>query len=397
MKAKRQRKIRMNFSKKLINLFESEDGKLFEPEKKIKKIDSNDRLTLSFKEITEFVNESNRMPELTSKDLKESLLAKRLNQLIADDKKVDKLKSIDYLGLLKLPKPPKSVEELFEKDSDLFTSEGNKIFNLSSALKNKKIQINRYDDKAKRKKVENFDLYKPKFIEQQKLLAEGKRKLTLFDDVEMIKIGGFYVQDGVLLYVESFGKIDRKIKYKQQRLRVIYENGTESNMYRRSLAQRLYEGCFTVVDNNYVGEKMLLSDDKIRGYIYILKSLSDKDNIRTIKDLYKIGYSTTPIFERIKDAQNDPTYLMAHVQVIDSFIITNDYNPEKIEFFIHRFFSDAKIEMEIIDKNGRKYIPQEWYSVPLGIVRQAVSLLDSGDIVDYIYDGQLQKIKILSK
>lgn len=83
---------------------------------------------------------------------------------------------------------------------------------------------------------------------------------------------------------------------------------------------------------------------------------------------------------------------MAPVEVVDSYIITGDFNPQKVEHFIHRVFADAKVDLTIIDARGKEYTPNEWYSVPLLAIEQAVNMLQNGDIVDYHYDKGLQQI-----
>jgi hypothetical protein len=179
----------------------------------------------------------------------------------------------------------------------------------------------------------------------------------------------------------------------KERFRVIYENGSESNMYRRSLSMRLYEDGYAVVpaheDSVY---KRLTDEDEIKGYIYILRSQSTDPAVQSVKDLHKIGFTSTTIVDRIKNAEKDPTYLMAGVEVVDSYVLTGDYNPQKVEHFIHRIFADAKVDLTIIGPDGREYIPSEWYSVPLLAIEQAVNMLQNGDIVDYHYSKDAQQI-----
>jgi hypothetical protein len=83
---------------------------------------------------------------------------------------------------------------------------------------------------------------------------------------------------------------------------------------------------------------------------------------------------------------------MAEVELVESFKITGEYNPQKIEHFIHRVFADAALDISITDKYGRSYIPREWYCVPIHIIRFAVELIDNGEIVNYMYDIQSQKL-----
>jgi hypothetical protein len=154
-------------------------------------------------------------------------------------------------------------------------------------------------------------------------------------------------------------------------------------MFKRSLRQRLFDGNgFEIVDSN----------PKPSGYIYILKSLSEKDEIQTIKDLYKIGFTTDTVENRIKNAENDPTYLMAPVEIVESFEIPSIINTQKIENILHTFFSNAKILMTITDQTGKEYQPTEWYSVSIENIHTAIDLLVNNKILNYEYDPKTQRI-----
>jgi len=61
-------------------------------------------------------------------------------------------------------------------------------------------------------------------------------------------------------------------------------------------------------------------------------------------------------------------------------------NPQKFEQLLHNFFGSACLNIDVFDENGRRYTPREWFIAPLDVIRQAVELLTSGNIVDYKYD-----------
>lgn len=380
----------MDFSDDLVKLFESDEDNLFTPPKKAKQVTPDDRLTSSFNQITDFVQKNDRLPDINSEDMQEASLAARLNSIRSNKEKIEALKSVDSLGLLEFPKAPESVDDLFEKDEfGLFSNVGDDILRVKKVLSRPRP----VKERAERKRVENFDEFKPGFEEQQKLLREGKLKLQRYVSVEQLHLGRYYVQAGQMLRIIDATEKKRVYDRNKERFRVIYENGTESNMYRRSLSMRLYEDGYAVVgieeDSVY---KKLTDDDEIKGYIYVLRSQSEDPQVQNVKDLHKIGFSTTPVIDRIKNAEKDPTYLMAGVSVVDSYLLTGDFNPQKVEHFLHRIFSDAKVDLKIIDKNGREYTPSEWYSVPLLAIEQAVNMLQNGDIVDYHYNKDLQQI-----
>lgn len=374
-----------DFTNELLKLFESEDAVLFVPKNRPRVVTADDRLVESFQQIIDFVSENDRKPVIDSDDFSEALLAKRLELIKNTPKKVLALEKYDSIGLLVQPEAPKSIEELLENDEfGIFSGEENKIFDIKNVKKRK--VTNSTENKAVRMRSKDFSLFKPLFVDIQKKLENGEKKLVLFTSIEQLSKGGFYVNGGQMVYVAEEGEIDQKAGYKQQRLRVIIENGTESNMYKRSLAQRLYEGGYCVASKDEIFKDNTVESEKIKGYIYVVRSLSEDSKINTIENLYKIGFSKTPVFQRIANAKDDPTYLMADVELVESYKLTGDYNPQKVEHMIHRVFADVALDMNIIDKNGREYKPMEWYCVPIHVIREVVDLIDSGDIVHYVYD-----------
>lgn len=382
----------MEFSSDLVKLFESDDEGIFDPPKKSALPNADDRLIDSFKSIVEFVEQNDRMPEIEASDINEATLAKRLEYIRSNPDKIEALQSIDSLGLLVTPEPPKSVEELFESDDfGLFSSKENDILNVKNVPVRLRSPI---EPKAKREEAKDFENFRSGFEEQQIGLKEERLKLVRYYTVDQLHVGSYYVHDGQMLRIVDVGDKKRVYDRNKERFRIIFENGTESNMYRRSLSARLYEGGYCVVDANYVDySQELKPEDEIKGYVYVLASQSEDPKIASIKDLYKIGYSTTPVEDRIKDAAQDPTYLMAPVKVVDSYTLTGEYNPQKVEHFLHRIFADAALDINIIDGKGRTYVPREWYSVPLNVIQQAIRLLRSGEITKYVYDSDEQKMK----
>lgn len=378
-----------DFTDKLINLFESEDGLLFKPQVRAFIPTPDDRLAESFKKIIDFVEEYDRQPDIESLDINEAILAKRLEAIKNDPEKTETLKQYDTLGLLVLPEIPISVEELFEKDAfGLFSGSGREVLKVKNVPAYVKASP---DSIARRQKAKDFDLYKKGFIEMQKGLKSGIYKLVRFTNSNQIKVDRYYISMGMMVFVESIGEKKNVHGSPKARTRLIFENGTESEMYDRSLAIDLYEDGYCVVSTDEIFDDINIVSD-IKGYIYIVRSLSEDPKISTIENLYKIGFSTTPVSKRIAGAKDDPTYLMSEVELVESFRVTGDYNPQKIEHFIHRVFADAALDLSITDKNGRSYIPKEWYCVPIHIIRLAVELIDTGEITNYIYDNKTQQM-----
>lgn len=373
---------------KLEALFESEDANLFKPKEKRRIATVDDRLLEGFEQIVEFVNKNNRLPSKAAEDMKEAGLGMKLASIHADKDKIERLAEYDELGLLETGKVPESLDELFATDGDLFNDDG--LFDTSRLPKQKREALN-IGEIAKRKPCKDFaKKFRGLFVEQQQMLAEGLRKLTPFLTIDQLLPNNFYVYDGMMCYVVEFGEREHKSGgYSQQRITVIFENGTESNMYKRSLAQRLYEGGLVVVDKDFE----LKSKEEAAGYIYILKSLSEDPAIVTIKDLYKIGVTTDMVERRITNAETDPTYLMTPVKIVANYKLTGEYQPVKVESLIHRFFADAKVDLEIIDGSGMSYVPDEWYSVPIEIIEEAIDRIGDKSIIDFYYHSDSQRIE----
>jgi hypothetical protein len=379
----------MEYFDELTSLFESEDADLFKPKPKRHVPTADDHLIESFSKITQFVRSFGRMPDANAEDLNEAVLGTQLNTIRSDKKKSEALETFDELGLLELEKAPETLDDLFSDDAGLFGAESG-LFDVTKLPESTRV-VEHGSESAQREPIENFEkTYKHLFVDQQSSLSRGTRKLTPFHTIDQLLAGNFYVYDGMMCFVPEFGEVERKAGgYSQQRIVVLYENGTKSNMYKRSLAQRLYEGGSVVVDAEYDG---LHDEDEAVGRIYVLESLSEDSRVKMIKDLHKIGVTAGSVTNRIKNAANDPTYLMAPVHVLEDYRLTGDYNPQRVEALIHKIFGHVKVDLEITDKDGMQYTPSEWYSVPLPVIVEAIELIGTKEIVNYVYDAHQEKM-----
>lgn len=379
----------MDYYDKLAGLFEGPDSDLFKPAPKKHVITKDEHLVSSFEKINEFVYKNNRTPNEQANDISEAMLGHMLNVIKVDKKKVEALAEYDEFGLFESEKAPESLEELFAEDSDLFKVSGD-IFDVQK-LPRQGVADKNTGETASRKLVKDFSTYRRLFKEKQDGLSSGKYKLMKFTRQEEVVEGGYYISGGQMCYVESIGEEKLTFGRMKARLRVIFENGTESNIYLRTLSSQLYNDDGYIVVNTS-DEKRTIDDKGIVGHIYVLKSKSEDMHIQDIANLYKIGMTEDTVENRIANAKKDPTYLMAPVEIVDTYKVTGDYKTQKIEALIHRFFADAKVALTVIDKDGKEYSPNEWYSVPIGIIREAIDLLNTGDIVNFVYDSEKQKI-----
>ena len=372
-------------------LFTGEDADMFKPKTKKQVATPDSRLVDSFAEITAFVRENGHPPidngGFTPNDIKEAGLAVRLAAIRGDKKQVEILTDYDELGLLEFEKAPESFDELFSEDSGLFNDSG--LFDVGS-LPRAAVEDKQTGDIAKREPVADFETYKALFDSINDRLAAGTSKLTKFHSVNEIELHGFYVLDGLMCYVESIGKATKVFGRQKERLRVIFINGVESDMYLRTLASQLYEETgYKVVSGDYETPS---DSTSATGRIYILESLSEDPKIKTIANLYKIGVTHGTVEGRIKNAVNEPTYLMAPVKIVEDYRLTGNYNPQKVEALIHQIFGSAQVDVGVSGLDGNYYSAIEWYSVPLSVINEAIALIDSGEIIDYHYSPGIQKM-----
>jgi hypothetical protein len=377
------------------SIFDSdEDGLLNTPEK-APKLTSSNRLKRSFLEIVEFYREHRREPRSDTREIAERKLGARLDGILANEDKIAALKHLDEFGLLSEPEAPATLDDLLAGDDFGLLDDGSGLLDTSD-LPARARRVDP-DEVAQRVKSLDFDAFEPLLRQKHEELRAGISKLVSFGAAggqRAIKEGSFFVLSGVMLFVAEISEPQAapgvRTRYKP-RTRTIFENGTESNLYRRSLAGQLYENDgLAVVPAEF---EELLADDEATGYVYVLRSLSDDPQIQEVPDLHKIGFSRGPVEKRIAHAESEPTYLMAPVEIVASYR-TYNLKTSALENLLHRVFSERRLRLRQVGKDGRVYEPSEWYSVPLQVVNQAVDLITSGDIVDYEYDAEARKLRM---
>lgn len=353
---------------------------------------SETRLAASFLEINDFYEKHKREPQPNISNISEYQLYSRLKNLREDLEKSMVCESSDKYGLLKLEKKEiNTIDDIFGDDNfDILGDDSEGLFNFKHIPK----ETTMPEYVASRKKCTEFNKYEQLFTDCQKDLRNRKRKLYPFKNEQQIAEGYFFVLKGILLYVAKVGKKSNEKGKMNARLRCIFENGTESDMLLRSLAAELYKHGRRITEHDdklLDGLKGISEEDQESGHIYILKSQSKEPRIREIKNLFKIGYSSTPIEDRIKNATEEPTYLMAPVAPVSSFRCFN-MNPQKLEQLVHNFFGKSCLNIDVFDKQGNRHTPREWFIVPLEIIEQAVEFIISGEIVHFKYDAEREII-----
>lgn len=367
------------------------DGLLDAPQK-APKLTSADRLERAFLEIVEFRRAHGRVPDAQTHEIAERKLGARLDGILANDEKIAALKHLDEFDLLQVAAAPTSLDDLLEGDEFDLLGDESGLMDLSDLPVRR--QVNDGAAAAQRKKCEDFDQFEPLFVERHAELREGASRLLPYPGLTHIVPGAFFVLNGVMLFVAEVGETEYKRttvrENKRERLRVVFENGTESSMYRQSLGIRLSDSDGQIVAPAHAPE--ILSDDVLSGSIYVLRSLSQDPQISGMKDLHKIGFTRGTVEDRIKNAEKSPTYLMAPVDVVASYRVYN-VRASTLENLLHRVFADVRLDLTQIDRKGREYDPSEWFVVPRSVIDQAAELIVSGDIVHYVYDRDTASLR----
>lgn len=388
-----------NKDKTLDDIFANDPFNMLDTKPKSSSVRNEDeRLDSSFQEINDFVAKHKREPEPNTSNIYEFQLYSRLKGIRESGEKSIVLEPKDTYQLLKNKKKKiESVDDILNDDSfNILEGDTEELFNLK--------HIPRNDDRAaadfvaRRQPCEDFDKYESLFKEIQNDLASSRRRLVKFEQ-ENLRMGEFYVHNGILLLLESVDFEEEVQEFKSGsrvrkdgRTRCIFENGTESNMLYRSLYKALLHNGKAITRNaNEVNNEFsenfsnITKEDKEAGYIYILKSKSTDEQIALIDNLYKIGYTKIDVPKRIQDAELEPTFLMAPVSIVTVFKCYN-LKPQKLEQLLHNFFGNSCLNIDVFDSRGKRFTPREWFIAPLEVIEQAVSLILSGEIVRYRYD-----------
>jgi hypothetical protein len=256
---------------------------------------------------------------------------------------------------------------------------------------------------ANRTRCEDFDTFKPLFEAVKKDIDTGYRTTVRFKkDAGFTKTniekGRFVVVGGLTAYVADVGKTFKAPNGEEDaRLRVIYSNGTESDILLRSLIRAMYkdETSRFISDSNsgplFSGENS--EDDQESGTIYVLRSLADHPTVAENRELiHKIGVTGSDIKKRLANAKNDSTFLMADVEIVATYKLAN-INRSKLENIIHKFFGGARLDIEIKDRFGKLVKAREWFLVPVFIIDQMIEKIKAGTISEYHYDTASAALK----
>jgi hypothetical protein len=362
-----------------------------------------ERIIAGFEEIQRFVAEHGRAPlHGEDRNIFERLYAVRLDRLRELEEARGLLAPLDHQALLNAEawqgapiRDDMGDDELLAElgvDADAGTG--------ITALRHVRpaAEKREAEEVASREKCEDFARFKPLFERLQKDLTTGVRETRPFELKAEIQQGSWFIVGGQKAHVAEMGEVFTNAQGRTDaRLRVIFDNGTESNMLMRSLQRALNKDdagrriTEPVAGPLFSGEKG--QDDQATGTIYVLRSKSDHPTVAAHRDLvHKIGVTTMSVEQRIAGARLQPTFLMADVEVVATYELFN-INQTKLEGLIHRVFDPARLDIEIKDRFGNPVVPREWFLTPLFAVDEAVERIKDGTITRYVYDPAMARLR----
>lgn len=378
------------------------------------------RIIAGFEEIERFVEEHGRLPQHgEGRDIFERLYAVRLDRLRALPECRAILHGRDPRGLLD-PSRQTAQSRTWKKDAATYqvgatTDEVPSDEELLAALgagetgggditdlKHVRTAAEKRAAKeiAQRTPCEDFEKFRPLFERVETEIRTGLvQTQPITSENRGVGEKDFFILNGVMLHVAEVGE-PLKITASEvdRRLRLIFANGTESNLLLRSLQRAFYDDPaarrvvvpMEATQMTFGGE--MEADDVEAGTIYVLRSQSEHPFIAANREvIHKIGVTGGDVKARIATAKKDPTYLLADVEIVATFKLAN-INRRKLEELLHKFFGNARLDFELKNRFGFEVTPREWFLVPLPVIADAVEKLKSGTITNFRYDPHTASI-----
>ncbi|WP_374312856.1 GIY-YIG nuclease family protein [Dongia sp.] len=353
-----------------------------------------ERVITGFEEIQRFVDKHGRMPQHgEGNDIFERLYAMRLDRLREQIDCRAILEPLDRQGILTGASVAAPTVDTLDDDALLAELGVDVAGDHISSLRHVRSAADKRaaEEIANRTKCEDFEQFKPLFLAIKGDLDAGIRETRPFQKMAEIKKGEFFVVGGQVAYVAEVGEeFISQYERRDSRLRVIYDNGTESDVLLRSLQRALHrDGTGRRITDPVAGplfSEEIEEGDQSSGTIYVLRSQSDDPVVVANRGvLHKIGVTGGKIETRIANAKLDPTFLMADVEIVATYKLSN-ISRVKLENLIHRIFGPARLDIEIKDRFGNGILPREWFLVPLFVIDEAVERIKDGTITNYKYD-----------
>ncbi len=373
------------------------------PLKESSRTPREERIVAGFEDILRFHQAHGHAPQHgEGRDIFERLYAVRLDQLRKLPEAHALLATLDEPGLLSGAST--TVPDVDDLDEDALLAElggGDPVPSDDdiTVLRHVRSSVEKRaaEEVADRLPCRDFETFEPLFEKVEQELKTGLRKALRFGRDTSVADGNFFILGGQIAYVAEVGDtIKAPNGESDARLRVIYANGTESNLLRRSLQRALYKDDTgrRLSDHDmgplFGGEAE--PNDIESGTIYVLRSKSDHPFVAAHRELiHKIGVTGGKVETRIAGSDKDATYLLADVEVVATYKLHN-LNRVKLEAIFHRLFGAAQIDLTIDDRFGYPVKPKEWFLVPLNVIDEAVRRTHDGSITEVVYDPKTARL-----
>src|SRR6266851_461219 len=353
-----------------------------------------ERIIVGFEEIQGFFEKHGRAPQHgEDRDIFERLYAVRLDRLRALEECHSLLRPLDHQCLLSSQELVVAASTETLDDDELLTElKGAAGSGGITELRHVRRSVDKRaaDEIANRAVCEDFEKFAPLFERVKRELKSGIRHtlpVHTMDEIKLAEIqqGEYFIVHGQIAYVAEVGEGFRtQYDRRDSRLRVIYDNGTESNLLMRSFQRALHRDAaarlITSPETGPLFAQEPADDDLASGTIYVLRSKSDHPVVAASRDvLHKIGVTGGKVETRIANANLDPTFLRAEVEVVATYELYN-INRIKLENLIHRVFDPVQLDIEIRDRFGNPVKPREWFLVPLFVVNEVVERIKDGTV-----------------
>ena len=363
-----------------------------------------DRLIAGFEDILRFVETHGRTPQHgEDRDIFERIYAVRLDRLRGTSEARDLLAPMDTAGLL--DGQVAAIANPDELDDESLLAE------LGTEAPNGETDITQLrhvatfaerkaaEEIANRTKCLDFDHFRPMFERVQRELKSGDRRVLKLEErsLDEIRKGTYFIIGGQTAYIaEEMGEFKTEYDRRDMRLRVVYDNGTESELLQRSLQRALYrDEVARLVSDPQAGPLFgdtMEPEDIESGTIYVLESQSDHPYVAQHRELiHKIGVTGGKVETRIAAAKDDATYLLADVKIVATYKLAH-INRTKLENLFHKIFAPAQLDLTIEDRFGKPVKPREWFLVPLHVIDEAVTRIRDASIVEMIYDPKSARL-----
>jgi len=374
------------------------------PEDKGGRTPREQRVIAGFEEIERFYDEHGRAPQHgEDHDIFERLYAVRLDRLRASEECRNILSGLDRHCLLNEPLHANTRGAVDgASDDDLLAALGVDTDTPKDSDVSKLVHVRSNaertaaEDVARRAPCADFESFRPIFEKVQSELGAGRRQTATFErrekDADNFAPGALFIIGGQKALIASTGEsVDKHLFPGDRRLRVIFDNGTEANLWLRSLKRALYEeGNRKILPPDEVAAPLFADrvdeGDAAAGSIYVLRSQSEHPFVAAHRDLiHKIGVTGGEVKGRLGNAKKDPTYLLAEVEVVAEYKLAN-VNRKAMEGLLHKVFAPARLDLELKDRFGSQVEPREWFLVPLPAIDEAIGRIKDQSISSYRYD-----------